>query len=149
MNRWDRWLLGASSLWLLLSPFVWSADLWDKQFAVDARKDEWVTMRFYDKTRTYDLNFSWTLFHNDALTLFVNYQSQRYQPVLYPQPGLNAFVFNLLPRAGDDEAIGREPPFAVIRFAEYDAEEKRVQFDVMIRDHGRTEVERIERSDRP
>ncbi len=122
-------------LFALLAPFFLFAtnvDMWQHSHEFVLKKDEFAKVVFkkHEEEKTYDkegeLFFRWTLYHNELLTLLVNYEGFPKQYILkkeYKRDALRVYL-------NDDYTKEFDRAYAVLRFREFENENATLQVQV-------------------
>ena len=114
-------------------------EAWNFYDFVELKKDEWARYSLVIDNKLYEVNFRWTLYVNEALTMLYNYSAEdklrfKKQNVLYAKYRLDGFRIEL-----KDRAVGSYyRPYIYISFKNYDKKTKKALFHVFLKDEKRS-----------
>ena len=109
-------------------------EAWNFYDFVELKKDQIAKYSLVIDNKSFEFQFRWTLYVNEALTMLYHYEGFNKQNVLYAAYRLDGFKIDLKERATN--AIYR--PYIYISFKNYDKKTKKALFHVFIKDEKRS-----------
>ena len=107
---------------------------WNFYDFVELKKDQTAKYSLVIDNKTFEVEFRWTLYTNEALTMLYKYGGFNRQNVLYAKYRLDGFKIDLKERATNAIYC----PFMYITFKDYDKKTKKALFHVFIKDEKRS-----------
>jgi hypothetical protein len=114
--------------------FAVNMEAWNFYDFVELKKDQVAKYSLVIDNKTFEVQFRWTLYVNDALTMLYKYGGFNRQNVLYAKYRLDGFKIDLKERATNAIYC----PYMYISFKNYDKKTKKALFHVFIKDEKRS-----------
>jgi len=91
--QWEIFLLKMSKLFLFIPflLFAMKSNYWRIDDTIYLKKDYPAIYKIYYNNQTYTLKFRWTLYKNDGIVMFYDYENHPYQNILYTTTQTNGF----------------------------------------------------------